>query len=176
MDILSMLLDGDHAKEASRIGERFGLDSKKSRQVIEQLVPALTGGLGKQATSGDGLENLIGALGSGNHARYLNSPSTLDAADATDDGNRILGHILGSKDVSRKVAANASASSGVDESVIKKMLPLVATLVMGSLSKETEGGSKLRNEGSAGVLGALLGKGGGGGLDDLLGLASKLLG
>jgi hypothetical protein len=47
------------------------------------------------------------------------------------DGNGILGHILGSKDVSRQVAAQASARTGIGADVLKKMLPLVATLAMG---------------------------------------------
>ena len=133
--------------------------------------------LGKGASSAEGLGKLIGALETGEHARYLETPSSLESPAATEDGNRILGHILGSKDVSRQVAATASSKSGVDESIIKKMLPLVATLVMGSLSKETQGGKNLRSEGAGGLLGSLLGgKGGDGGLDDLLGLAGKLFG
>ena len=42
------------------------------------------------------------------------------------DGNGILGHIFGSKDVSRQVAARAAQSSGVAPDILAKMLPLVA--------------------------------------------------
>ena len=53
------------------------------------------------------------------------------------DGNGILGHLLSSKDVSRQVARKASEQTGIGEGVLKQMLPLVATMVMGSLSKQT---------------------------------------
>jgi hypothetical protein len=44
-----------------------------------------------------------------------------------------LGHILGSKDVSRQVAAQASTRTGISELVLKQMLPAVATLAMGGV-------------------------------------------
>ena len=52
------------------------------------------------------------------------------------DGNAILGHILGSRDVSRAVATNASSATGIGPDVLKKMLPVVATLAMGALAKQ----------------------------------------
>ena len=64
-------------------------------------------------------------------------------ADATRmDGNKILGHILGSKDVSRNVAAAAANDTGIDADLIKKALPLVAALAMGAMSKKTSGGRR----------------------------------
>ncbi len=42
---------------------------------------------------------------------------------AVSDGNNILGHILGSKDVSRAVADRASANTGIDSGMLKQMLP-----------------------------------------------------
>jgi Carboxypeptidase regulatory-like domain/Bacterial protein of unknown function (DUF937) len=47
----------------------------------------------------------------------------------------ILGHIFGSKDVSRQVASRASAQTGISESVLKGMLPVVAAMAMGAMSK-----------------------------------------
>ena len=46
-------------------------------------------------------------------------------------------HILGSKDLSRQVAATASARTGISDSILKQMLPAVAALAMGALSKGT---------------------------------------
>lgn len=67
----------------------------------------------------------------------MTHPSTLSSQDVREDGNGILEHILGSKDVSRQVAANASARTGISDSIFKQMLPTVAALAMGALSKRT---------------------------------------
>jgi hypothetical protein len=97
------------------------------------------------------------------------------------DGNAILGHILGSKDVSRAVATRASAQTGIGEDALKKLLPLAATLVMGSLSKR-QAGAGLPAGAAAGSAGGLLGmltplldqNRDGSIVDDVLGQAGKL--
>jgi len=94
-------------------------------------------------------------------------------SDATrDDGNKILGHLLGSKEVSRSVAADAAASTGIDVGLIKKALPMLAGLAMGALSKSSNSG-KLLDSALPGLLGGLVGGNKGAGLSDLLGAARK---
>lgn len=56
-----------------------------------------------------------------------------------DKGNQILGNIFGSKEVSRDVAGHASQSSGIDPALLKQMLPILAMLVAGYLSKRAGG-------------------------------------
>ena len=62
------------------------------------------------------------------HLRHTTSP--LWAA--------ILGHVLGSKEASRQVAAGAAQKTGIDPSVLKQMLPIVAAMVMGGLSRQSK--------------------------------------
>jgi len=112
---------------------------------MAQLVPALAAGVQKNTQAADGLAGLTRALQSGNHERYLDEPESLADSGATADGIGILGHVLGSKDVSRQVAAAATSETGIDVGIIKQMLPLVATLVMGGLSKQTGRGERLQD-------------------------------
>ena len=58
--------------------------------------------------------------------------------------------------MSRQVAATAEKDTGIDAGLIKKALPLVATLAMGAMSKKSEAGRTS-------------------GLGDLLGMARKFL-
>lgn len=175
MDLLNALLDSAKNGATDQIGQQFGLDGGQTSSVIEQLVPALTAGMQKNTQSADGIAGLAKALRGGGHSRYLDEPEALADSGAITDGNGILGHLLGSKDVSRQVAAGAAQNTGIDASIIKKMLPLVATMVMGSLSKQTNGGENLQQDSAGGLLGALLGGGKGGGLGDLAGMVGKLL-
>jgi hypothetical protein len=64
------------------------------------------------------------------------NPTSLADQSAVTDGNGILGHLLGSKDASREVASRA-AQTGLSADVLKRMLPLAATLMMGALSKQS---------------------------------------
>src|SRR5690606_12490528 len=94
------------------------------------------------------------ALKSERHQRYLDDPDRLTDEDAREDGNNILGHLFGSKDVSRGVAARAAEDTGFDASLIRKALPLVAGLAMGALGRQAKSGG---NGGGLGALGGLLG-------------------
>jgi hypothetical protein len=84
-------------------------------------------------------------------------------------GNEVLGQIFGSKDVSRAVAQDAAAKSGLDPSVLKKMLPMVAMLVAGYMAKQRMAGNAAAGQpasaggGLGGMLGGMLGGGGAGG-------------
>jgi hypothetical protein len=69
--------------------------------------------------------------------------TNLDHPAAVADGNGILGHLLGSKEVSREIASRASTQTGVSADALKQMLPLAATLMMGVFSKQSGPASSL---------------------------------
>jgi hypothetical protein len=133
MNILESILNAQNGAAVKQMGQQLGLGEDQTMSALSALVPALAGGFQKNMQSSGGLESLLGALSGGQHARYVEDPSSL--AGATADGNGILGHILGSKDVSRQVATRASAQTGIDPAILKQMLPLVAAMMMGSMSR-----------------------------------------
>jgi hypothetical protein len=108
------------------------------------LVPALSAGLRQNLQSPEGLSGLINALPAGIHRRFVDDPAVLGDPAAVDDGNGILGHVLGSKEASRGVAARAGAHTGLGPEVMKRMPPLVATLVMGAMSRQAAAGARRR--------------------------------
>ena len=172
MDILGTLLSSARSGSLSHAAQTRGVDTNGVEALIKQLVPALTSRVKQNAASHDGLSQLTRALSQGNHQRYLDDASALDSDAAVEDGNNILGHILGSKDVSRQLAARAAGNTGIDVDAIKKLLPVIAAATMGAMSK----GTKSSNSGLAGMLGGLLDKDGDGNvMDDLLSLGKKFL-
>jgi hypothetical protein len=174
MNILETLLNAQRSGAMSQAGRQLGLQEGDAEVLLRKLVPALTGGLKRNVASTGGLESLTRALAGGGHQRYLDDPSALQ--NAVPDGNAILGHLFGSKEVSRSVAGKVSADTGVDTAMIKKFLPVVAAAVMGALSKQTSAGANLQSASSGGLLGSLLDSGGDGiGLDDLVALGKKFL-
>jgi len=118
-----------------QLGQQFGLNGDQVSSALSALVPALAAGFHNNMSSSQGLDGLLGALGGGQHQRYVDDANALGHPDTVDDGNGILGHIFGSKDVSRQVAAQASSQSGIGADVLKSMLPVVAAMMMGTMSK-----------------------------------------
>src|SRR5688500_15274695 len=147
-----------------QIGAQLGLPDEQAAAALAAVVPALSAGFQRNLQSPEGLGSLMSALSRGHHQQYLNDPTTLGAPDAVAEGNGILGHIFGSKDVSREVASRAAAQTGLSVDVIKRLLPLAATLMMGAFSKQRTGGGQMAGPGSGLGAGA-----GGGGILDMLG-------
>ncbi len=174
MDLLKSTGGGD---SVGKLADAVGIGSGDAEKLVDALAPALMGGLKKNTTDDNGLAGLRRALETGGHDRYLDDPGLMGSADTRADGNRILGHIFGSKDVSRNVAAAASGETGIDAGLIKKALPLLATLAMGALNKKSSAGRDIGSSarsGGLGPLGDLLNMGGKSGLNDILGMAKKL--
>lgn len=144
MDLLKTILGAAGNSELSKLGSQFGLDASAVEKVMGQVVPALGRGLQKNTASAGGLAGLAKALQGGNHEKYLRNPEAAATREGIEEGNGILGHILGSKDVSRNVAAHAAANTGISADVIKKLLPMAATMAMGALSNKTNSGAQLQ--------------------------------
>jgi hypothetical protein len=158
-----------------QMASELGISEGQAASGAAALAPAILGGFKKQAqTQPGGLEGLGGLL------TQLGGGGLLDdvlASKPTDvgRGNEVLGQIFGSKDVSRAVAQNAASQSGLDPSVLKKMLPMLAMLVAGFLARQrtTAGAGAQPSSGGgglSGVLGGLFGgqAGGIGGLASML--------
>jgi len=160
------------------MARELGISESEAARGAEALAPAILGGLKKQAQAQpaglEGLGGLLGQLGGGSLLDNVLSPEPTDVSR----GNDVLGELFGSRDVSRTVAQNAAAQSGLDSGVLKKMLPMLAMLVAGYMAKQPGQGMPGQGSGGlGGLLGGLLGGQGAGGQatgGGLSGLASML--
>jgi hypothetical protein len=181
------------------MARELGITEAQAAKGAEALAPAILGGFKKQAQaqpSGlDGLAGVLGQLGGGGLLDDVLSPQPTPV----EKGNDVLGQIFGSRDVSRTVAQDAASRSGLDPSLLKKMLPMLAMLVAGYMAKQGGGAAAAgpARGGLGGLLGGLLGgraaaparsTGAGGGLasmldmngdgnplDDILQVAGKMM-
>jgi hypothetical protein len=140
------------------VARDLGLSEDQAAVGVDALLPAVLGGMKKQAQAqpagAAGLGELLGQLGGGGLLDQVLSPQPTDPSP----GNEVLGQIFGSKDVSRTVADHAAAQSGLDSGLLRKMLPLVAMLVTGFMAKQAGGAAAQAPDGGRpGGLGDLIG-------------------
>jgi len=139
MNMMDMILQAAGGQAPQQVGQQLGLDQQQSQSAIAALLPAISTAMKQNTNNPQGLAGLLGALQNGSHDQYLDNPAQLNQPQAVNEGNAILGHLFGSKDVSRAVASNAAQKTGIGADVLKKMLPMVAMMAMGSLGKQTSG-------------------------------------
>jgi len=124
MSLMDLIVEHAGAPALEQIGARVGLPPDMVRMAAEALSPALAGGLARHAQSG----TLPAALPNGQ------VPGT-DAAEA--HGNDVLGDLLGSKDASRSVAADASGQTGIDVGILKAVLPQIASIAAAAMANRS---------------------------------------
>jgi hypothetical protein len=178
----------------AQMAKELGIDEKTVAAGAAALAPAVLGGFKQQAASGglDGLVGMLGGMGGGGLLDAVLSPQ----ATPVNQGNEVLGQIFGTPDVSRAVAGQASANTGIPVELLKKMLPMVAMAAAGFMAKSANAAPAEGGGGLGGLLGQVAGMLGGGQpaaaggmaglasmldldgdgnpLDDMLGMAQKM--
>lgn len=136
------------------IARDLGVNPGDAARGADALLPAVLGGLKKQAQGAGGIEGLGGLLGQLGGGGLLDNVLAGVPTDVS-RGNEVLGQIFGSRDVSRAVAQDAATRSGLDPALLRKMLPMVAMLAAGFLARQQGGGGQ--PAGAGGGLGEMLG-------------------
>ena len=186
--ILDMIARMGGADSVAAMASRVGLSPEQGQAAMAALVPALAGGMAKQVQAGNG--NVVDSV-AGLAAAFTGSAAS---DQAVGQGTEILGQLFGSKDVSRAVAQNAAAKTGIDAGALAALLPMVATLAASALGNGSGTVAAPAQSGLGGLLGGLLGgnSGGAGGaagmlmgmidtnkdgnpLDEIMGMATKMM-
>jgi len=151
--LLELIPVGDIAKQ-------FGISESVAEGAVKQILPTLVGGLAANAKDEKGAQSLEKALTK--HTGALSGKKTVSEIDTT-DGEKIVSNVFGDKknDV---VKAVASKSGEADESLIAKILPIVAPIVLAWVAsqffnkkEETASSSKTTEAASGGGIGDIIG-------------------
>jgi hypothetical protein len=137
MDLLSTPEGRAFAAEVART---HGLTPQQAEAAIRGLIPELVNGLERNTLSRGGIADLLKALATGDHERYLSAPNILGNPAIMADGQRILGHLFRSEGAAMRAARFVEGETGVSRSVLWQILPGVAALLIGWLARSAKGG------------------------------------
>ncbi|HEX2223796.1 MAG TPA: DUF937 domain-containing protein [Thermoanaerobaculia bacterium] len=181
----------------SQLSRQLGTDENQTRQALPLALSALVGGLGREAATPQGAQNLSGALDRDHDGSLLDNLGGLLGQSGGGGlgglGEGILKHVLGGK--RPQVESQLGQASGLDAAKMGKLLALLAPIVLAYLGKQKRqrgldpGGlgeilagerrqaqQKAQQSGLGGLGGLLDRDGDGDILDDLAGLAGGFLG
>ena len=195
-DLVQSIFSGGNLEA---IAQHLGTSDEETAAGITAALPALLGALAGNASTQRGEQKLASVLERDHDGSLLDSLGgmlTGSMGGRSANGAGILGHLFGDDTHQGDVVNNLAGRSGVTPSLISKLMPLLAPLVMAWLGKQLRGGRNDNAAGSAsasgdgglgglgglgggglgGILGGVLGQmmgggsgGGGGGLADILG-------
>ncbi len=119
---------------------QLGQDTNKTQSAIQSAIPMLMGALKKNASNPSAASGLLEALNSKHDGSILDNITDIFGGgnvneDVIEDGDKILGHVLGEK---KEVVASAVAKqNGLDLGSAMNILKMAAPIVMGMLGKQT---------------------------------------
>jgi hypothetical protein len=163
MASLYEILDNAHDGEGvSTLSRQFDLTPAQTQAAINALLPAISIGLKQSTATLDGLGKLLGMMGQQQdlHQMYEDHETAFGSEGVT-AGNDALSVIFGSPEVSRAVVDQAQQFSGVSSDILKKLLPVIAGMVLSGLMRSGSTPKSARPEQpapSGGSLGDILGQ------------------
>ena len=121
------------------VGSRLGSDTSKTKSAVSAAIPMLMGALKKNASDPEKASGLFEALQKKHDGSILDNISDIFGGgsvneDVVEDGDKILGHVLGEK--KEVVAAAISKQHGLDMGAAMNILKMAAPVVMGMIGKQ----------------------------------------
>lgn len=168
MSLLKMLQQAQGGQGLGGLAQQLGLDDAQAGGLAEMLAPAI-GSAAKRRAEGGGLEGLLGQLQGEAQGGLFDDPVAAAAPEARVQGENFLEQILGSRDATQQLAAEAASRSGVDQSKVEEFLPSLAAMLQGGMQRQVP------DDGISGMLQGLTGAGAAGG-GGLMGMIGGLLG
>lgn len=155
-----------------QLARQLGTDEATARQAASMALPALFGGLQANATDPGGAASLQKAIGQ-HDPTLVEGGIDLGQVDAS-DGEKISSHIFGSNQDQVVQALGGAGGGNVSGQLIRKLLPLLAPIVLSYLAKQMQGGAGRTGGASTPSLPTQTSGGGGssggpGSLQDMLG-------
>lgn len=158
LNLFDMLNQTQDGRGMEMLARQFGLSEEQARQAVEALLPAFSQGLKQNAADPYGIGAFMTALASGQHAKYFDNPANAFTPEGMAEGNGILGHLFGSKELSRAVASQAAQATGIGQEVLKQMLPALAAMIMGGMFRQSAGQTPAGGFGAGNPFGEILGQ------------------
>jgi hypothetical protein len=139
LNLFEMLANAQYGQGIEVLARKFNLSQQQAQTALEALLPAFSQGLKRTASDPYGIAALMNAMATGKHAKYFEDAARASAPEGVADGNGVLDQIFGSKELSRTIAAQAEQATGIGQEMYKQMLPVVASMIMGGLFKQSSG-------------------------------------
>jgi hypothetical protein len=135
VELESILKSAQGGAALKNLASAFGVSDEQVALAVQTMLQALSQRIERNTFSRAGLADLVALIGNPAAGRALNDPQALNSGSMAETGDRILNVLIGDKDTSRGIAQRAAKDSGIDELTLRRMLPVVASMMIGALQQ-----------------------------------------
>jgi hypothetical protein len=159
-DVTEILSSAQGGKLIENLSGNLGLSTEQTRVAVEALTPALELGLRNAAANPAVFEQVVAGVVHPTHLAAFDNPAIAHGEEAGELGQAAIAQLFGSGSAAGQVAQIAARDAGLRPDILARLLPVLASVVLGGLSKS------LNNQGLGPILGQIAS---GGGLGSILG-------
>ena len=154
------LLNSDLGKSiVNGVSNSTNQPESKTQDVLTMAMPILMAAMRRNAKSPEGAQSLMNALESKHNGSILDNLGGLFSGgvdqNVVNDGEKILGHVLGNKRTT--VENTISNKAGLDANSVAQILKVAAPILMGVIGKQTRQTNVNNPSGLEDMLGGLMG-------------------
>ncbi|MEM6665954.1 MAG: DUF937 domain-containing protein, partial [Pseudomonadota bacterium] len=134
--LFDIMLEAQNGTAMTNMAQQFGLSQQQAEDAMAALLPAFSTGLKRSTDNPGSLAGFLGAMAQSPHVAAYDDAVTAFQPQMMEQGNNVLGQIFGGKETSRAVTAQAAQVTGIGQEILKQMLPVVASMIMGGLTRQ----------------------------------------
>jgi hypothetical protein len=161
LNLHEILQNAQGGKALDNLASEFGITTDEADSAVRAIVPALSEAILKRTSEPAAAGSFLGILSEGHFLAAFSEPAA--AQEKAESSSEALRQILGSTQAREAIVLQAAAASGMGQDILEKMLPVIASMIFGGLTKSLE------NQGFGGILAELSKSAGKGGLEGVLG-------
>lgn len=132
--LMGMLMQPDKNQEGQQLANRAGVDTNDFSKIASFALPLLLQGMNKNNQNPSGLESFNNALNDHQTRNNYESLNQFTQNVDTADGDKIVNHVLSGE--KEEVSANLADRLGVDGQTVKRVLAVLAPLVLKYLADQ----------------------------------------
>ena len=117
------------------LARQFGLGPVQVQSAVEALLPAFSLALQRSAMNPGAFADILGAIGSGRYAPFFDPAGSWSARPQGPGGEDLVARLFRTPEATRDVAAQAAAMTGIGVQVVQHMMPHLAAMLIGGLSR-----------------------------------------
>ena len=120
-----------------KIADAYGIDEQSEQRAVHSLADELQARIQRSMLSRGGVADVVSLVTAPGTTQMPADGAGFASPDLVANGDQILNVLIGNKHISRGIAQRTASISGVDIPTVQKLLPVVATLVIGELQKQS---------------------------------------
>lgn len=132
-NLSDMMTQAMNAGGAEAMMKQFGLSPDQMQAAMGAMLPAFTAGLNKATANPMDMASLFGQMAAMPEMMQTVTNPMVAGPAMMETGTKAMQAIFGGNDVTNAVMQQVAAVSGVGQDVVSKMMPMMATSLMGTM-------------------------------------------